>query len=363
MRRFTNFQRQMMQRQWETPDVYPFGPITLFDFTRVDDAADVWSSSSSSSSSSLYHRLRQRDAWRLSDDRVIGGYSESSAHLIRPSLEASPSNQKSTENASKNYGNDNNHNDDDDDNNNNRHEDNQDHHHRPFIRWYGNLDTTVGLESKAQRSGFAALRSPTFHWGGANLRGAYTALEITCRTDGRVYTINLQVTTTMPNDIFQGQIDVPATEGRWDRLYLPFTEFGFMGAPRRAGPRFASRQEASRFIEEEENDRDNNADDNDVDNDSRSNNDRSTTRDWRQPHFQRRRRSAQRHLLEIGGQEDQKVRLDDKICIESIGFTLMDGQDGPFQFDLAQIRVVNFFEDEVWQGPPKKKEEFVRFRI
>lgn len=361
--------------------MYPLGPLTLFDFTRPDDAADVLSLSPSrrgtTSSTTLYSRLRKRDAWRISDDRVIGGYSESLAHLIRPSPPAVEDDNNNDKEGTQAVG-------QEKDKDEKKEEEKQnttaktriqpddtakddkdllpgDHHHddqendsdndndtpvdnavqRPFLRWYGDLDTTVGLESNARRSGFAALRSPTFHLGGANLQGAYTALEVTCRSDGRVYTLNLQVTTGMPDIIFQGHIDVPATAaGKWDRLYLPFFEFGGPGARN-----FATRRQASQIIDEEDEEL---GDDDDV----RKHD--TTINQYRQEHF-RRHHSAYRHSLEIGDLQDERVRLDNKIIIESVGFTLMDGQDGPFQFDLQQIRAVNFFENEVWEGVPEKK--------
>jgi hypothetical protein len=326
-RRYTNFQQQLMKQLWDTPDVYPLGPLTLFDFGRSDDAADVLTTGKS------YSRARQQDAWRLSDDRVIGGYSESLAHLLRPSdaeteedddTVSSEDGASDTVLAAENES---------------AEENNEillPSAARPHLRWYGEIDTAVGLESTVQRSGFAALRSPLFAMGGANLKGAYTALEVTCRSDGRVYTINLQVSTSLPSDLFQGQIDVPASsDGKWDRLYLPFSEFGFLSPSDRS---FSNRKQAnSNLIQQEEK------------KDPRS----------------RRRRSVQRHSLEVGGTEDNVARLDDKICIESIGFTLMDGQDGPFGFDLAQIRAVNFNEDSVWEGLPSNSEEdpYVRWRL
>jgi hypothetical protein len=329
LRRYTNFQQQLMKQLWETPDVYPLGPLTLFDFGRSDDASDVLTTSKA------YSRARQQDAWRVSDDRVIGGYSESLAHLIRPSeAETDEEDDNATvlpEEGASNFV--------------LRAEEESVEEEdesqlaiasRPHLRWYGEIDTAVGLESSVQRSGFAALRSPLFAMGGANLKGAYTALEVTCRSDGRVYTINLQVSTSLPTDLFQGQIDVPASsQGKWDRLYLPFSEFGFLSPSDRS---FANRKKASRTTIHQEGERD-----------PRS----------------RRRRSVQRHSLEVGGAEDEVARLDDKICIESIGFTLMDGQDGPFEFDLAQIRAVNFYEDEAWEGLPRSKSDdpYVRFPL
>jgi len=368
LRRSTHFQKQILKRIWETPDKYPFGPIVLFDFARDDDAADVMTNRKNTTSGSStttaattattnQSRWRQRDAWRLADDRVIGGYSESLAHLIRPSIMTEEKEQEeelveeeTQARIDKDHDEDNDDEGDYEDENSESTDKQLWNTKRPFLRWYGNLDTTVGLESKAQRSGFAALRSPTFHMGGANLRGAYTALEVTCRTDGRVYTINLQVSSSLPNDTFQGMIDVPPTpSGRWDRLYLPFTEFGFLGPGGRGGRGFAPRKVASRIIDDEQVTYETDA--------------ATTTDHFHQQHF-RRRRSAHQPGLEIGAPEEEKARLDDKICIESIGFTLMDGHDGPFQFDLAQIRAVNFFEDEVFEKiPDKKDEEFTRFQI
>eukprot|EP00977_Amphora_coffeiformis_P005702 scaffold1211_cov169-Amphora_coffeaeformis.AAC.1 len=336
LRRSAHFNKQIFKRMWETPDKYPLSPITLFDFTREDDAADVLTNRKNTASGTTTH---SRDTWRLSDDRVIGGYSESLAHLIRPSITTATEEEETEARIEKEHTEGA---DDDDDESEESIEKQLWNTKRPFLRWYGNLDTTVGLESKAQRSGFAALRSPTFHMGGANLRGAYTALEVTCRTDGRVYTINLQVSTSLPNDTFQGMIDVPPTpSGRWDRLYLPFTEFGFLGSSGHGGRGFAPRKVASRIINEEET----------------YEMDEATKSDHRQQHF-RRRNAAHRKGLEIGAPEQESVQLDNKIIIESIGFTLMDRHDGPFQFDLAQIRAVNFFEDEVFEKVPDNKGDF-----
>jgi hypothetical protein len=39
--------------------------------------------------------------------------------------------------------------------------------------------------------------------------------------------------------------------------------------------------------------------------------------------------------------------LDGAVTLESIGFTLMDGQDGDFTFDLVSVRAVNVLEGEV----------------
>ena len=340
VRRYKNFQKQMLTHMWETPNAYPFAPVTLFDFNRTDDAADILPRQNQNTT-------RQRDAWRLSDDRVIGGYSDSSAHLIRPPLlevetesiapDEEPTDAPENEQES-NYENVETEETDEEDSSEDSSFETQEAVlpvKRPFLRWYGHLDTTIGLESKARRSGFVALRSPPFSFGGANLQGAYTALEITCRSDGRVYTINLQVDTALPENIYQGHIDVPATEhGQWDRLYLPFSEFGLMGiAGGQYKQQFATGKETTEFLEDEE---------------------RRLARNYRQEHFHRKR-SVRDQVLGIADVDELMPRLDNQIRIESIGFTLMDGQNGPFHFDLASIRAVNFFEDDVWEGEIKKR--------
>jgi len=153
--------------EWVTPDGEHCPPVTLFDFNRHDDRVDKW---------------------KVSDDGVIGGFSTCSAEIFDEEKENGV----------------------------------------PFLRWSGTLDTTVGLQSKAQRSGFAALRSPEFAFLGANLRGFYEALEITCRSDGRLYTVNLKVVSSIPNDIYQGRIqssqEVRAADTHFETFVLPFSQ-------------------------------------------------------------------------------------------------------------------------------------------
>lgn len=239
-----------MARQALSKDMNPYLPITLYDFSREDDAVDA-------------ERIQEKDqdAWRISDDRVIGGFSQSSATLIR---------SDNNNNAEKN-----------------KNETKDNNHFLPFIRWSGTIDTTIGLTSNVQRSGFAALRSPQFPMDGANLKGMYDALELTCRSDGRLYTVNLKVSTAFPDDIYQGYLkDSNATfdsdgnlSSPFDTLVLPFEDFT---------------------------------------------------------------------LSKMGGTREVSRELDDKICIESVGVALMDGEDGDFQFDLARIRVVNLLDGKVY---------------
>ena len=52
--------------------------------------------------------------------------------------------------------------------------------------------------------------------------------------------------------------------------------------------------------------------------------------------------------------------LDGAVNIESIGFTLMDGKDGDFCFDLVSLRAVNVLQGEVISNleDTKREEEF-----
>jgi Complex I intermediate-associated protein 30 (CIA30) len=301
LRRYWQYRLQIVALEWRASDGKPLPPLTILDFTRRIDQTDASTVTTRSSA----------DGWRVSDDRVIGGFSKSTGALVRTRhcwkrhLEMIKGQGDTASNEGSNN------------------EDEGAILPYPFLRWYGRLDTTVGLTSKAQRSGFCALQSPEFPFDGANLRGLYNSLEIVCRdsssldssspatatttaaaiTDNsieeynRVFTVNLKVVSSMAEDIYQGQLslDPTATSGdkeegnidsatNFQTFVLPFDEF---------------------------------------------------------------------HLTARGRDREFHRQLDDNVQIESIGFVLMDGINGNFQLDLARIRAVNRLDDgSVYEGDP-----------
>jgi hypothetical protein len=281
-RRYLRYRQDIFRTSMEG-DFFPCTPLTLFDFGRHDDAVDA-----------SQIQEKKSDGWRVSDDRVIGGFSEASATMIRTKDDyrrylngetiASMSAEQNPETDAE-------HTEDDDSKTESSGSD-----FTPFIRWEGSLDTTIGLRSDVQRSGFTAIRSPEFPFDGASLQGLYNALEITCRSDSRLYTVNLKVSSFIPDDVFQGHIRMSPTDPdmeeeeedglKFDKFVLPFTDF---------------------------------------------------------------------RLTAYGRERELSRELDDKIKIQSIGLTLMDGQDGDFIFDLARIRAVNMHEGAVFEGPPPEK--------
>jgi Complex I intermediate-associated protein 30 (CIA30) len=267
-------------------------PLTLFDFTRTIDRADAMYISNSSTT----------DQWTVSDDSVIQGFSKSRAAFIssrqswnRHLQTQTKGDAPSTTDAPL--------------------EDEE--LTRPYIRWYGSLNTNVGLESKAQRSGFCAIRSPLFPMDGANLQGLYRFLEIQCRyvyprnnpfiynkdstniPAERLFTLNLRVTTALNDDIYQGHLalergdaqnDPNNTEAPFRTFVIPFDQLTLTARGRE--------------------------------------------------------REFQRHLT------------DGSVSVESIGFLLMDGIHDAFVFDIARIRAVNCSDDgTVYDPKPAVRKE------
>lgn len=279
----------MNKKRWFEMDRERNGPISLWDFSRLEDAQDA----------AWVDETAKRGGWRISDDSVIGGYSRATLQLVQtpadyqcllrgePSLsmvDPSRIQELSTPLVDEEAG--------------DREQD--DVPFVPFIRWEGALDTRINPSKESnleesgkniQRSGFCAIRSSEYPFGGVDLGGRYNGLEITCRSDGRPYSVNMKVESFIQDDMFQCFISIPPTideesseekdkitGGRFDQVVLLFRHF----------------------------------------------------------------------IVTSGGRlrTNQRV-LDNAIKIQSIGFTLMDGVDGDFRFDLARIRAVNYDETGV----------------
>jgi hypothetical protein len=277
MRRIIHLKRVLAQRRLEgvkltESPTEKLKPLALFDFSRHDDAVDAKNSDASG----------RKGGWRYSDDETIGGYSASKLSFVQgPTIH-----------------------------NKNINDDGNFKHQRhggvdyeatdkikaannddviggqgdfiPFLRFEGITDTTLPKASKkVVRSGFCALRSPDFILGGADIGQFYNALEIKCRLDARIYTVNLKVRTFFVDDLYQSFVTRPPneqagnnSEEEWRTLILPFDEFV---------------------------------------------------------------------LTAFGRMREVQRKLDGGIIIEHIGIMLADGQDGPFQFDLASVRCINYY--------------------
>jgi len=310
-------------------DDRPFrGPITLFDFRRPDDVADL--------RESLLPAKNRRggifSGWRVSDDSVIGGYS-SSLMEFHEGGEARGDNNTNTISP-------------------------------PFLRWSGKLNTEINRHShlarNITRSGFAAIFTPEFPFG-APLGNKYRALEICCRTDGRTYAVNLKVESYFPEDMYQGFISSTGQKTNNDKV--------------------ATEKNLA-----------------DVDDNAEANDNTQTPFDGQegeQPildvreHLKARQKiissqdpnnhpyhghppsGFQRLILPFkdfaltsrGRMRYTQRDLDGSVNIESIGFTLMDGKDGDFCFDLVSLRAVNIMGGEVvgTKEEDAREEELVKY--
>jgi hypothetical protein len=279
MRRWMRYQKTLSKKRWFEQDRERNGPITLFDFSTLDDAVDA----------ALVDESSKKGGWRISDDSVIGGYSKGAMHLIPTSGtykqylrgdtsyldpillndDVSILEKLGTEEEIK--------------------DDNGEEvatNFVPFARWKGNIDTRVNEKSDVQRSGFCAIRSPEFPFGGVDLEGRYNGLELKCRSDGRQYSIMLKLESLIPDDMYQCFITIPPTipseteicpdtGGRFDNVVVLFEHF---------------------------------------------------------------------IVTSSGRMKAQQRDLDNSVRIRNVGVSLMDGLDGPFQFDLARVRAVNYDE-------------------
>lgn len=272
MRLYMKFREEMFKKNFE-PLANKSSPVALYDLSRHDDAVDAAKAES------------EKDGWRISDDGVIGGYSRGKVDIIRTRADYKRwMSEEELKDVLRNFEEEQEGEVNGESSEGDAKEQSSSENFVPFLRWTGNIDTTVGLTSDAQRSGFCAIRCPEYPYGGANLQGLYNALEICCRTDGRIYTVNLQVSSFIPGDMYQGYINVPPTHrdkaticpetgGSFERLVLPFNKFALTG---------------------------------------------------------------------YGRLREMQRTLDNDIEVQTVGFTLSDGRDGNFQFDLASIRAVNF---------------------
>jgi hypothetical protein len=341
--------------------------MPLFDLRHPDDAADLRSAVRGG-------RSWPFRGWRGSDDGVIGGYSTSRMEFADGDGDGDgdASSSSSSPPAA-----------------------------APFLRWSGTLDTRInaqsGLARNVTRSGFAAILSPD-HPFAVPLRADYRALEVCCRTDGRTYAVNLHVETYFPEDVYQGFIVGGSTAGggggggnaadgndgdcvvrrRMDGADHPTDGGGGGGGiPPRTSPGGADGGDAA-------------ASDVAVDGGERTAagpSPGSSPPDVRR-HLEERRgiidRSAissdddpyaghpplgfQRYVLPFrdfaltsrGRLRHHQRGLDGAVSIEAVGFTLMDGVDGDFRFDLVSLRAVNVLGGEVVGSveDERREEEF-----
>jgi len=79
-------------------------------------------------------------------------------------------------------------------------------------------NTSLHKSGKLLRSGFCAVRSPK--WKDAVELYDFEGLEISLRTDGRKYTLNIEPDAFMPNELYQGFLTTEP--GKWSTVQLPF---------------------------------------------------------------------------------------------------------------------------------------------
>lgn len=345
MRRYWQYRTQIETLQAFSPDGRPLPPFVLLDFKRPvdrDDAAQPFSSFMDESS----------DTWKITDDRTLGGYTTSTAALVQtrecwqkhivvdtkenliPSLSKEdstsvPSNNVETETdqVSPIAASTNTNIESEQDSTITQKEDplhTLDTATTPYIRWAGCIDTALPLESRAQRSGFAAIQGPIFPWGGADLRGYYNALEITCREHRsypRAYTVNLNVSTFVLKDTYQGVIMF-----NYDTNHSKNSPSTATTAAAAAIATTATTATVETSTVHDNIDVDNYDDD-------------APFETFVLP-FSDLRQSSQ------GREREISQVLDDRgITIESIGFAILDGVDGNFQLDVARVRAINVDDD------------------
>ena len=318
------------------------GPITLFDFSREHDQADAKFVSTTRGGGG---RNRAR-GWKMSDDGTFGGFSKGYLRLyademnqdgeqVEVDVHLKDANAENTELIREdNHNDEENENgtdmntDNDTENDTNREEAN--HKFQPFVRWHGTLSTRLPTKhdkntQRIHRSGFCYIRLPEFTLGGVPLRNRYNALEIKCRTDGRLYAVNLKASTFLPDDLYQGFIQIPSS----------FED-----------PATSDSEQATKSnipVEFQTNDSVNH--NNSEDTESSLNDPPKLSNEGE---FVKLVLPFRDFILTAGGRAREYQRaLDGNITIEHIGFMLADGEDGDFHFDLARVRAVNHSGGEI----------------
>jgi hypothetical protein len=363
VQRWIRLQKVMSRKRWFELDVEKNGPFTLWDFSFPEDAQSILLSKHERKKITE-SQLQQQDGnvdgtWKLVDDSMtIGGYSNATIQLIQspqeyqqlvlqhqhepkmglflPPLlndmdekeqleESQPSSDldvvKTTSKSES---------DPDDNSNNNK---SLSTSFVPFIRWWGTLDTRVNKshhrqnqlqprhrdsapseQDTVQRSGFCSLLSPASPV--MDLDGRYNGLEITCRSDGRPYALLLKVESYIPDDLYQCYIHIPPTSPGATTTTTSKLNTGEM--PITSTTTTTTTRIAQDF---------------------------SSTEDT----FDRVVVLFHQHFV-VTGRGRHRVtqrQMDQRVKIQSIGLTLMDGTNGPFVFDLARIRAVNYDDSGV----------------
>ena len=202
----------------------------------------------------------------------------------------------------------------------------------------------------------------------APLGNKYKALEICCRTDGRTYAVNLHVETMFPEDMYQGfliggtgsteynynnsnRLEEQLSQERYFKTTTITTDDGNEQAIE------GELEQPEQYLDVREHLQ------------NRRNLIRKTTLSSDDhPYYGHPPLGFQRYILPFkdfaltsrGRMRLNQRDLDGAVNIESIGFTLMDGKDGDFCFDLVSLRAVNVLQGEVVSNleDTKREEEF-----
>jgi len=213
----------------------------------------------------------------------------------------------------------------------------------PFLRFSGTTDTRIGPTSRAIRSGFCAIRTPRFFSGSMFLRNPYNALEVTCRSDGRIYTVNLKVSSYFPEDLYQSFITISNTrhivslQEEKKKKKMRSISSNLYHIPSNSLSSFSSSssnktKKSASYTNTETNDLEGN--------------------------FVRVILPFKDFILTSNGtmRETQRI-LDGPVELEHIGLTIMDEVTGPFTFDIARIRAVNYYDDMILGEDDEQDEE------